>query len=111
MTKLRLLTSERRSVPRYATNERGRILAAELSQSCIVVDLSPRGARLVLGSDIRLPLRFELELPRTARRVPAQLVWQHNLVAGVCFEHRPTLLERLQGVTSRLRTRFLLLSK
>ena len=88
---------ERRAVPRQSTNERGLIiLAGNGTRACIVTDLSPKGARIGLGTDTPLPLRFEIQFPKSGRRVPAQLVWQRGLIAGVQFAIKPTWSKRLK---------------
>ena len=86
---------ERRTDARLPTNERAKLHLTGVIRGCIVTDRSSKGARLGLGADHPLPQRFEIEFITTGRRVPAQLVWQRGLVAGVQFDIRPTLLERL----------------
>jgi hypothetical protein len=86
--------AERRSDPRQFANERARILLEGVTRGCIVQDISAGGARLGLGAEGPLPLRFELEFVQRKRRVPVQLIWQRGLTAGICFDLRPTLRER-----------------
>jgi len=73
-------------------------------QSCIITDISTKGARLGLAADTALPLRFELEFFSTGQRVPVQLIWQRGPEAGVQFKLEPTLLERLDVRTWFRRT-------
>lgn len=49
--------SERRDGPRVETSLAGKIISGDgfLSPACIVTDLSPRGARVRIGREIRLP--------------------------------------------------------
>jgi hypothetical protein len=88
------IVDARRAV-RHQTNERGKIYEKHAVRGCIVTELSSKGARIGLGAQAALPLRFEIEFVATGRRVPAQLIWQRGLTAGIQFEIRPTLLERL----------------
>ena len=55
---------------------------------CDVTDVSAKGARLALGADAPLPLRFCLVFA-DGRYVHCQKVWQENRLAGVQFARRP----------------------
>ena len=60
----------------------------------MITNLSSQGARLELGAVNPLPLRFEIAFA-TGQRVKVQLIWQHDLQAGVHFDFHPTLWQRL----------------
>jgi hypothetical protein len=86
---------ERRKVPRRAANEGALAIVSDaVRRRCLITDLSPQGARLGFGARGELPLRFDLLLS-SGRRVKAQVVWQRDLVAGVHFDLRPPILDRI----------------
>jgi hypothetical protein len=90
-----MLFVERRSLPRRPAREQATaIVAGTTKRGCVISDLSPRGARLGFGAEAPLPLRFELVFS-SGRRVNAQLIWQRDMTAGVLFDLRPTLGQRL----------------
>jgi hypothetical protein len=86
---------ERRAVPRIPTSERATaIVDGDAKRACIITDLSPKGARLGFADNTPLPPRFSLVFAG-GTRVRCQRIWQRELVAGIQFEIRPTLWERL----------------
>lgn len=86
---------ERRRAPRWAVGERGSILVNGAARGCKIVDISPYGARLQLGADYPLPIRFDVQLASRRRPRPAQLVWQRGAVAAVQFDGRLGFWERI----------------
>lgn len=79
--------ADRRGYPRKKTLLAGRVLLSEWSTlDCTIRDWSPAGARLVFSVPIELPRLFRLLIVSTGKMVPATLVWQKGLAAGVSFE-------------------------
>jgi hypothetical protein len=78
--------AERRANPRYGTATEGVIWRDGYSVVlCIVRDMSPAGAGLVLPDRVSpLPADFALTFDRVTRRCLA--VWQHSGRMGVKFE-------------------------
>jgi hypothetical protein len=52
---------------------------------CLIRDLSEGGARLVFSDTVSLPEEFRLLTVSTNMIVPARLLWQRGLSAGVAF--------------------------
>jgi hypothetical protein len=97
---------ERRTSPRHASAERAAVeVGAGNRIACIVTDIGPRGARLGFAAPVALPRRFELVLAATGQRSEVRLVWQRDLVAGVSFDARPKLADRVRGGIRRTRDR------
>ena len=95
------MSNEQRSVPRRQSAEPAMAAFGKcVSMSCIVTDLSPKGARLSFAVPVSLPPRFEIDFSRTGERMEVHLVWQCDRVAGVQFG--PTMSERLADLISRL---------
>jgi hypothetical protein len=90
MTKIRLTYIDRRREPRWRSNERATIWSGGTGRGCIVVDQSRNGARLKLGTDFPLPLRFELEFASSRFRRVGHKVWQSGETAAVQFDDAPS---------------------
>lgn len=75
---------ERREARRSASTERGAVIVEGVRRFCDITDISAKGARLRLGADAPLPLRFVLVFA-DGRRMPCQRVWQDERTAGVQF--------------------------
>ena len=86
---------ERRRAPRWAVGERASIVLNGSVRGCKVVELSAYGARLQLGAESPLPIRFGLQLASRRRPRTAQLVWQRGAVAAVQFDGRLGWWERI----------------
>jgi hypothetical protein len=87
--------AERRALARHRADKRVVLIHRDgLRRGCSVYDLSPRGARLELGTPYPLPRRIELMFTN-GRRVKAHLVWQKDLMAGVFFDKPLSFFERL----------------
>jgi hypothetical protein len=85
--------NELRKKPRRQFQYRAQILTSENGppHGCSIVDISQRGARIVLDNNEELPKRFLLLLSwqGNARRI-CRLVWQEGSTAGVEFpDERP----------------------
>ena len=94
-----VVVADRRSVPRWRTDERGTIWMNDRPRGCEIIDLSTKGARLNLGSEHPLPLRFELEFAKTGKRRRVQLVWQRDRMAAVQFDGRVVSASGINALT------------
>ncbi len=73
--------SERRDVFKF-----GLVLTVfEPEMKCIVKNISPDGAMIVLEGAIALPERFRLAIDGYAAPAPVRLVWQEEDEAGLAF--------------------------
>ena len=61
------------------------VLADWATIDCSIRDLSSTGARLVFGGPTPLPESFEVLMVSAEKLIPAELVWQRGLAAGVHF--------------------------
>ena len=52
---------------------------------CVVRDLSPRGARLLVASPIGIPEQFDLRIDRTGVCHPSKVAWRKADKIGVVF--------------------------
>src|SRR5215831_21122800 len=52
---------------------------------CIVRDLSPQGARLLVASLVGIPDRFDLRIDRSRACHPSKIIWRANGQIGVRF--------------------------
>jgi hypothetical protein len=80
-----------RSAPRRRCYLGGRIAYANrfVTVNCLVRDISPKGARLVLPEAELLPSEFDLDI-REKKGFRARIVWRQGNVCGVEFlESRP----------------------
>ena len=95
------MSVEQRSVPRRRSAEPAMAaLSKYVSLSCVVTDLSPKGARLRFGVAVSLPPRFDIALTRTGELLDVHLAWQSGREAGIQFG--PTISERLADLIARL---------
>ena len=86
------LTDERRVSPRQRCLNGAKIVFNNnLSViDCVVRDLSPQGARLLVASPVGIPDRFDLRIDRSGARHPSKITWRANGQIGVPFS---TLLD------------------
>lgn len=78
---------ERRKAERRTLQEPAvALLSAEVGIRCLIIDISPRGARLKLTSVTALPQIFELQCTKSGRSLRVYVVWQRDLMVGVSFE-------------------------
>jgi len=81
---------ERRKSSRRRTLKRGKVILTKWTvMDCVIRNLSERGARLEFGGPVDLPKAFQLQLIDTGATVPAELLWQRGLTAGVSFPKTP----------------------
>jgi hypothetical protein len=55
------------------------------SVECLLRNVSPTGARILLSETVTIPEDFELEIPKQGRRVRARLTWRKAEECGVRF--------------------------
>jgi len=79
--------SELRRETRLRTFLKGRIVfnSGNSSMDCLIRDLSPSGARLVLSQTATLPDGFDLVIPAKERTHKATLRWRKDDSVGVIF--------------------------
>jgi len=75
---------ERRHAPRERVLQRGEIVIGPTVQACIVLDLTPRGARLETAVPLSLPDRFGLRFP-DGRRMLCVRRWAVGRRVGAEF--------------------------
>jgi hypothetical protein len=82
------MLTERRKQTRLRVFLKGRIHFNNGASSldCLVRDMSPIGARLVLSETATLPERFELFIPQKERTYRAALRWRREEGIGVTFD-------------------------
>jgi|tagenome__1003787_1003787.scaffolds.fasta_scaffold20810001_2 hypothetical protein len=90
------------------------------SMDCLIRNISPTGARLLLSSAVVIPDEFELQIPKQGRSFRARLAWRRADESGVQFvEHNaeppvPTeltiKLKQLEDEKAALRARVAQLS-
>jgi hypothetical protein len=71
---------ERRASPRQRRLNGAKIVFNNNSSviDCIVRDLSPHGARLVVASPVGIPERFDLRIDRNGMCHPAKVTWMEG---------------------------------
>ena len=76
----------KRAVHRQRTLKEAKVVLSDWTAvDCIVRDISKGGARLVFGDAFSLPKEFRVLIVSTNTIVPAKLLWQRGLTAGVGF--------------------------
>src|SRR5881275_2472326 len=87
--------ADRRKFPRKRMLLSGQVILSQRSTiNCTIRDWNPGGARLVFSAPTQLPQLFRLLIVSTGIMVPATLVWQRGLAAGVSFEIPENLVPR-----------------
>lgn len=78
---------ERRATPRQRRLNAAKIVFNNNSSviDCIVRDLSPHGARLVVASPVGIPEQFDLRIDRNGMCHPSKVTWRANDQIGVSF--------------------------
>jgi len=78
---------QRRAIPRSRTLLEGHIIYNNrLSRmECTVRDLSESGARLVFAQPVKVPVEFELQIPKRKLSRRAQVIWYDGQHHGVMF--------------------------
>lgn len=82
------MSIEQRKQPRLRVLLKGRIHFNNNSSSidCLVRDMSPQGARLMLSETATLPEKFDLYIPQKERTYRASLRWRREDGIGVTFD-------------------------
>jgi hypothetical protein len=80
-------TDERRVSPRQRCLNGAKIVFNNNSSviDCVVRDLSPQGARLLVASPVGIPDRFDLRIDRSGACHPSKITWRANSQIGVRF--------------------------
>lgn len=83
------MTTERRSAVRQRAFLKAIVWynSKAASIGCTVRDISDGGARLVLASELPIPVEFDLEIPSRDQETPARIVWRNGREIGVAFGH------------------------
>jgi hypothetical protein len=75
-----------RSAHRKRTLKAAKVILTDWTTiDCTIRDISEGGARLVFGDAFKLPEEFRVLIVMTNTVVPAKLLWQRGLTAGVAF--------------------------
>jgi hypothetical protein len=78
--------ADKRRSHRQKTLKSGHLILSDwTTMDCTVRDLSPEGAKLAFGGPTELPKTFSLVVHSTDKMIPAELLWQRGLSAGVAF--------------------------
>jgi hypothetical protein len=78
--------TDRRRAARRKIHEAGAVLlngAAVID--CVIIDISPKGARLQFGSPVAVPRRFLLRCEKNWRSIEVTRAWQRDCAVGVAF--------------------------
>ncbi|HEV2570867.1 MAG TPA: PilZ domain-containing protein [Beijerinckiaceae bacterium] len=70
---------------------------------CNIRNVSPRGAKLVVGDTLSLPQEFELNVPAKGRSYRANIVWRRGGEVGVEFVQEPSRAALMTDDTERVR--------
>jgi uncharacterized small protein (DUF1192 family) len=62
----------------YVSRERGAL-------SCLIRDLSDKGARIIFSDAVTLPDVFELHIPQREETLRAKVRWRHGQEVGLAF--------------------------
>ena len=78
---------ERRRSNRQKSFLRGCVYSRSrtISASCIIRNISPEGARIVLSAALNIPEELELEIPDKMRNMPARVRWRRGDELGLAF--------------------------
>ena len=82
---------ERRASPRQRRLNGAKIVFNDNSSviKCVVRDLSPEGAQLLVASPIGIPGLFELRINERGARHRSKIIWRSKDRIGVTFIDRP----------------------
>jgi hypothetical protein len=87
--------SERRSSRRSKSFLRGFVYVSreQGALSCLIRDLSDKGARIIFSDSVTLPHSFDLYIPQRDQTLRAKVRWRHGDEVGLAFavqdEHAP----------------------
>jgi hypothetical protein len=102
---------ERGNEPRTPVSLKAVALFSGLRRECLVINRSPRGARLRFHGFVGLPDRFELSIPEECATFQATVAWRHETDVGVTMDQiagadRPAagaILQRINDLEAELR--------
>ena len=78
--------SDRRSERRLKVLKEGKVLLDDyVSVNCSIRDITPGGARLEFEGPVCLPSAFRLRMVSADVTIPATVIWQRRLEAGIRF--------------------------
>src|SRR6516164_4512864 len=87
--------SERRSSRRSKSFLRGFVYVSreQGALSCLIRDLSDKGARIIFSDSVTLPHMFDLYIPQRDQTLRAKVRWRHGDEVGLAFaaqgDHAP----------------------
>jgi hypothetical protein len=100
-------SAERRGSPRRRLLARALVTAEGVAHGIEVMvrDLSDKGARIALMSDLPLAERLHIAIPDRGFESAARLVWRRDRQAGLRFELQPSAsdAERIDALEGELR--------
>ena len=77
------------------------------TMDCLVRDISPTGAKLMLAEGLAIPDMFELVIPQKGKTFRARLSWRRGDEIGVAFSRKPhdlaVRVRELEAENARLR--------
>jgi hypothetical protein len=81
------MMAERRSSTRTKSFLRGFVYVSRKrgALSCLVRDLSEKGARIIFSDTVTLPDVFELYIPKHDRNIRARVQWRKHDEIGIAF--------------------------
>jgi hypothetical protein len=79
--------SERRSSRRSKSFLRGFVYVSreQGALSCLIRDLSDKGARIIFSDSVTLPHTFDLYIPQRDQTLRAKVRWRHGDEVGLAF--------------------------
>ena len=79
--------AERRSSRRSKSFLRGYVYVSRQrgALSCLIRDLSEKGARIIFSDNVTLPDAFELYIPQRDQTLRAKVRWRHKDEIGLAF--------------------------
>ena len=77
-------------IPRRARRSRytRRAILIEVGRAdraCVVLDISSGGAKILVGDDSTIPVRFALDFAPSEPPRPCELIWRRGKTAGLKF--------------------------
>lgn len=92
--------AERRGTPRQAVVNTGKLMFGNSVIDCMVLNISPRGARVRFGMPLPVPEELDLQLYSGTRRA-ACTRWASGVELGLSFQGGPRLTDGLAFAVAR----------
>ncbi|MDH7798383.1 MULTISPECIES: PilZ domain-containing protein [unclassified Beijerinckia] len=70
---------------------------------CSIRNVSPRGAKLLVGETMSIPQEFELSVPAKGRSYRATIIWRRAGEVGVEFAQEPSRATLMMDDSERVR--------